>query len=204
MTERHTTPLSQFIKHPSSRATPLDVLREARRRWFRGDRISLNELAESVGIGRTTLFRWVGTKELLMAEIMWSVYEPTLRRAKEEAEGTGADYIANICRYTMTAVINSDPLRHFIKDDPQFALQILTSTRLLQERRLNAIKQLLQEEREKGTIAPGLEIDSLALVIIRLTESFTYSDLIVGRAPAVEEACKAIRTLCGGTQVSPA
>ena len=198
MTEQHTTPLSQFIEHPSSRATPLDVLREARRRWLRGERISLNELARSVGIGRTTLFRWVGTKELLMAEIMWSVYEPTLKRARQEAIGAGADYISNVCHYTMTAVVNSDPLRRFISDDPQFALQVLTSTRLLQERRLNAMKQLLQEERDKGTIAPELEIDSLALVIIRLTESFTYSDLIVGRPPAIGEGCKAIRTLCGG------
>ena len=98
----------------------------------------------------------------------------------------------------MTAVINSQPLRQFISDDPQFALQVLTSTRLLQERRLNAMKRLLQEETDKGTIKPGLELDSLALVIIRLTERFTYSDLIVGRPPAIEEACKAIRTLCGG------
>lgn len=202
MTEQQNTPLSQFVRHPSHRATPLDVLKEARRRWLRGERISLNELAESVGIGRTTLFRWVGTKELLMAEIMWSVYEPTLKQARETASGSGADYIANVCRYTMTAVIESRPLRQFISDDPQFALQILTSTRLLQERRLNAMKQLLLEEQKKGTIGPGLEIDSLALIIIRLTESFTYSDLIVGRRPAIEEACKAIRTLCGSQPTS--
>lgn len=200
MTDQPITPLSQFVEHPSQRATPLDVLKEARRRWLRGERISLNELAETVGIGRTTLFRWVGTKELLMAEIMWSLYEPTLQEARKQACGSGAEYIANVCRFTMTAVINSRPLRQFISDDPQFALQILTSTRLLQERRLNAMKQLLTEEIEKGTIDPGLEIDSLALVIIRLTESFTYSDLIVGRPPAIDEACKAIRTLCGDRQ----
>ncbi|WP_372972213.1 QsdR family transcriptional regulator [Marinobacter sp.] len=203
MTRQQNTPLSQFVERPSQRATPLDVLKEARRRWLRGERISLNDLAESVGIGRTTLFRWVGTKELLMAEIMWSVYEPTLQEAREKAKGTGADYIANICRFTMTAVINSQPLRQFISDDPQFALQVLTSTRFLQERRLNAMKQLLTEEIDKGTIRPELETDSLALVIIRLTETFTYSDLIVGRPIAINEACKAIRTLCGSHPCPP-
>ncbi|SFR60217.1 hypothetical protein SAMN05216203_1703 [Marinobacter daqiaonensis] len=198
MTEDEITPLSRLVERPTSRATPLDVLREGRRRWLRGERISLNDLAETVGIGRTTLFRWVGTKEVLMAEIMWSVYEPTLEKGKAEATGTGPDYIADVCRYTMTAVVASEPLRHFIRDDPQFALQVLTATRLLQERRLNAMKTLLAEEQAKGTIQPTLELDSLALIIIRLTESFSYSDLIVGRPPAIEEACKAIRTLCGG------
>ncbi len=199
MSEQQSTPLSQLVARPSQRATPLDVLKEARGRWLRGERISLNDLADTVGIGRTTLFRWVGTKELLMAEIIWSVYEPTLQDARRKAPGTGADYIANVCHFTMTAAINSVPLRQFISDDPQFALQILTSTRLLQERRLNAMKQLLADELEKGTIAPAMEVDSLALVIIRLTESFSYSDLIVGRAPAIDEAYKAIRTLCGGS-----
>lgn len=191
------TPLSRLVTNPDARASPLAVLREARRRWLRGQRINLNEIAEAVGISRTTLFRWVGTKELLMAEVMWSVYQPTLEQARRSAPGEGPDYIADVCRRTMTAVMESEPLRLFLQDDPQFALQVLTATRLLQERRLNAMGELLREQFEGGHISPSLELESLALVIIRMTEAFSYSDLIVGRQPPVDEACKAIRILCG-------
>ena len=192
------TPLTLALTSNGVRATPLDVFKLARKRWLRGERLNLNEIAEEIGINRATLFRWVGTKELLMAEIIWSVYEPTLEQAKIHARGNGPGYIADVCRYTMNAVLGSRPLQKFVQDDTQFALRILTSTRLLQERRLEAFRTLLEDQVRKGYLTPALEIESLALLIIRMSESFAYSELIVGREPAIDEACKAIFILAGG------
>lgn len=193
------TPLTLALAGKEMRATPLDVFKLARKHWLCGKRLNLNDIADEVGINRATLFRWVGTKELLLAEIIWSVYEPTLEQAKNHAEGSGPEYIAAVCRCTMNAVLQSGPLQRFIQEDTQLALRILTSTRLLQERRLQAFRTLLEDQVQKGQLTPALEIESLALLIIRMTESFVYSDLIVGREPAVDEACKAIFILAGGT-----
>lgn len=193
------TPLTLALTTKGARATPLDVFKLARKRWLRGERLNLNDLADEVGINRATLFRWVGTKELLLAEIIWSVYEPTLERAKVHSEGKGPHYIAEVCRYTMNSVLNSKPLQKFVQDDTQLALRILTSTRLLQERRLEAFRLLLENQVQKGYLKPALELESLALLIIRMTESFAYSELIVGREPAIDEACKGIYILAGGT-----
>ena len=200
------TPLTLALTTKGVRATPLDVFKLARKRWLRGDRLNLNDIADEIGINRATLFRWVGTKELLLAEIIWSVYEPTLEQGKLHAKALvkdeGPQYVAEVCRYTMMAVLNSKPLHKFVQEDPQFALRILTSTRLLQERRLEAFRILLEDQVQRGHLSPPLEIESLALLIIRMSESFAYSELIVGREPAVDEACKAIFILAGGT--SPA
>jgi len=197
------TPLTLALTTKGVRATPLDVFKLARKRWLRSERLNLNNIADEIGINRATLFRWVGTKELLLAEIIWSVYEPTLEQAKVHAKalvkGEGPKYIAEVCRYTMTAVLNSKPLQKFVQEDPQFALRILTSTRLLQERRLEAFRILLEDQVQKGYLSPPLAIESLALLLIRMNESFVYSDLIVGREPAIDEACKAICILAGGT-----
>lgn len=198
------TPLTLALSSNDVRATPLDVFKLARKRWIHGERLNLNDIADEIGINRATLFRWVGTKELLLAEIIWSVYEPTLEQAKAHAEGSGPAYIAEACRYTMSAVLNSQPLQKFIQDDTQFALRILTSTRLLQERRLEAFRSLIEDQVQKGHLTPALTTDSLALLIIRMTESFVYSDLIVGREPAIDEACKAIYILAGGIAPSKA
>jgi AcrR family transcriptional regulator len=201
------TPLTLALTTKDVRATPLDAFKLARKRWLRGERLNLNDIADEIGINRATLFRWVGTKELLLAEIIWSVYQPTLEQAMAHAKthvgDGGPEYIAEVCRYTMNAVLKSRPLQKFVQEDPQFALRILTSTRLLQERRLEAFRTLLDDQVQKGHLAPALEIESLALLIIRMSESFAYSELIVGREPAIDEACKAIYILAGGSAPFP-
>src|SRR5262245_27507707 len=59
-------------------ATPADALRAARRRFLRGQRLDMNELARDLGIGRATLYRWVGGRDQLLGEALWSLAEQGL------------------------------------------------------------------------------------------------------------------------------
>jgi AcrR family transcriptional regulator len=199
MGKKQQTPLAMALGTGArERVTPLDVFHAARRRWLAGQKLHLNEIAEELNVSRATLFRWVGSKDLLLGEILWSVYQPTAEQAKRRAKGKGADYLADVYRQLMVDVLTSKPLRQFVAHDPEYALRVLTTTRPLQERRLASCKALIQKLVARGEMSPALDLDSLAFLIMRLGESFTYSDLIVGREPAVEEACKAIRILAGG------
>src|ERR1700722_20138100 len=64
------------------------------RRWFQaGRRIEMQELAAELGVNRATLFRWVGSRDDLLGEILWSLAEPTLTAALETAGGSGAQRI---------------------------------------------------------------------------------------------------------------
>ena len=54
---------------------PLDALREGRRRFLAGQRVDMSELATALGISRATLYRWVGDREQLLGEILWSFAE---------------------------------------------------------------------------------------------------------------------------------
>ena len=67
-----------------TRATPAEAFKRARRMWLKGERIHLAPLADELGIGRATLFRWVGNKDLLVGAILWSLYEPLWRQAMTE------------------------------------------------------------------------------------------------------------------------
>src|SRR5690606_40709725 len=62
------TPLSMALSQSKAeeRATPLTAFRMARRWWLEGRRLNLSLLAEELGIGRATLMRWVGNKDLLI------------------------------------------------------------------------------------------------------------------------------------------
>src|SRR6266508_926332 len=80
----------------TSRPTPLDALRLARRRWLAGERLDMGGLARELGISRATLYSWVGSKERLIGEVIWSFAEEGVRQAREAASGSGGDYIVDV------------------------------------------------------------------------------------------------------------
>lgn len=181
------------------RAQPIDVLELARRKWLKGQRINLGEIAEELGIGRATLTRWIGSKDRLLAEVLWSLYEPIFLRAKQEAVGEGTVYVGEVYRVVMQAMLDAKPLQTFVAQDMQYALGVLTASRIVQERRLKACKALLEEQVALGKLRLPLDVDTTAFVITRLNESFVYSDALIGTAPSIDKAVAAIRVLTGAT-----
>lgn len=53
----------------------LRAFRAARRVVIAGERLDMGKLAARLGVDRTTLFRWVGNRDQLMAEVTWDVTE---------------------------------------------------------------------------------------------------------------------------------
>lgn len=186
----------------TARATPADAFRQARRLWLKGERIHLASLADQLGIGRATLFRWVGNKDLLMGEILWSLYEPVRQEALDTNSGQGVEFVVGVYRHINSTILHFGPLRRFIHQDPEYALKILTSSQSpLHTRTVDANTQLLEKQVEAGHIDPPMAIESLSYFMIRLAESCLYSDIIAGREPRdeeLEDACTAVRILLGG------
>src|SRR5215813_9232978 len=92
------TALERAILEPAAaaRPTPLDALRLARRRWLAGERLDMGALAEELGISRATLYTWVGSKDRLLGEVLWSFAGNGLEQVIAQAEGTGADYVVGV------------------------------------------------------------------------------------------------------------
>src|ERR1043166_4279185 len=90
------TPLERALEDPTrAGATPLDALALAREHWLRSGRLDMGALARDLGVSRATLYRWVGTKERLLGEVLWTFAEDTIRDARAHARGTGPDYLAD-------------------------------------------------------------------------------------------------------------
>lgn len=184
------------------RATPADVIRHARRLWLKGERIHLASLSEELNIGRATLFRWIGNKDLLMGEALWSLYDALRQDAINHTAGQGVDYVVGVFRYINSVLLHSEPLRRFIHDDPEYALKILTSSQsTLHSRTVEANTRILREQVAAGHIHPPMNLESLSYFMVRLAESCLYADIIGGREPRdeeLEDACTAVRILLGG------
>ncbi|MBW0148345.1 transcriptional regulator [Marinobacter sp. CAU 1620] len=170
--------------------------------WLKGERIHLASLSDELNIGRATLFRWVGNKDLLIGEVLWSLYEPLRLEALSSTPGQGVDFVVGVYRRINSTILHFEPLRRFINQDPEYALKILTSSQsTLHSRTVEANTRILKDQVASGYISPPMNIESLSYFMVRLAESCLYSDIIGGREPRdeeLEDACTAVRILLGG------
>jgi AcrR family transcriptional regulator len=176
--------------------TPVDALKAARRRFLRKERVDMSELAADLGVGRATLYRWVGSREQLLGEVLWSMTEAGLGQAKADARGKGAEWVLQIYRAMGDQIVANQPLHHFIENEPELALRVMTSNISPQQRRMtDAWREILLEaERDKG-LKLRLDADTLAYVLVRIAESFLWSDLITGEQLDLEKANEVARAL---------
>lgn len=187
------------------RATPADALRLARRRWLAGERLDIGLLARELGVARATLFRWVGSRDLLLAEVLWSLCEPTLGSAAASTPGQGVARIGRICERALRQMMDFAPLRRFIAEDAELALRLLTSKASpVQARTIAAVRDWLEQEQGRGGWQPPLALDTLAYLIVRLGESFLYAHAISGRNVELGDSGIAVQLLLSGRIEAPA
>lgn len=191
------TPLSRMLAEKASRPDALTAFRVARRAFREGHRLEMQELAHELGVSRATLFRWVGGRDQLLSEIIWSVTEPTFRQALSANAGKrGPARVAAVLGDFAAAAIRSEPFMGFVQREPERALRLLTTrASSFQTNVLGLIEPLLQEEIEAGRIDPPLPLHDLAYLIQRIAETFIYADAIAGETPDPAKVRQAVRAL---------
>lgn len=181
------------------KTTRADLEQRARELFLAEQRIDLQPLAAELGIARATLYRWVGSRDMLIAETIWSISGPVLEElARKTRNRRGPARIIALVRRIGTDLLTWGPYTSFVSREPTTALRILmTPATELPQRLCDFIEQVLIEERDRGTIAipEGMGTAALAYAILRLMESFVYADLIAGREPDVEESLRLIALL---------
>jgi len=182
--------------------TAMDAFRAARRKFLRGERIDMQELAAELGVGRATLYRWVGGREQLIGEVLWSLTEATFERLKADATrlhgGNGLEWLLYIYEQFGVYTVGFSAMRKWIDSEPELAMRVMTSKHAQQQRRvIAAYEDLLREAmREHGLkVKAKLEVHTLAYVLVRIGESFLWTDLITGEEPNLHEAWEVARAL---------
>jgi AcrR family transcriptional regulator len=178
------------------RTAPADALRAARRHFLRRERLDMNELARELGIGRATLYRWVGGRDQLLGEVLWSLAEPGLAQARAESKGRGADWVLDVYRRFGDLIVGLEPLRHFVKTEPECALRVMTSKASpLQRRVVDTFRDVLVEAGKSRRLRLRLDPATLAFAMVRIAESFLWTDLITGGTPDLTKAQEVTKVL---------
>jgi AcrR family transcriptional regulator len=200
---RASTPLQcQLAGTPTARPTALDAFRHARRTFLAGDRVDMQALARGLNVDRATLYRWVGSREQLLTEILWSLIDPTintLRKTHNNASQpatAGQSPAAAVITGTVRAVIANPGMQRFLDREGDLALRLLTTRASGFETRLTAlIGEIINEEASAGRLSAAVPQEDLPYVLVRIMESYIYLGLITGEHPDPDRATKVINAL---------
>lgn len=169
----------------------------ARVSFITGSRISMGELAADLGVDRTSLFRWVGNRDALLSEVLWSLAVPTLVHAEQATfDLSGAPRVAQALTEFVDSLISAEYFRTFLRTEPARALRLLTTKDSpIQRRFVASIEWLVRQELGEEPLGGAIDPAGLAHLLARIAESFSYADLISGDELSTERAGIAFRLL---------
>src|SRR5215212_8207737 len=178
------------------RSTPLDAFLLARRKFLAAERIDMSAIAEELGVNRVTLYRWVGSREQLLVEVVWSLASRTLEKVEKRVRARGAERVVRVVTRFLEDVISNAGMRRWLAEEGELAMRLLTRHDTdFQPRLIAAIQDMLQQETDAGRLDLPVDLHEVAYVIVRLIESYTYLDLITGEQPDARRAEPVLRLL---------
>ncbi|HEX6457512.1 MAG TPA: QsdR family transcriptional regulator [Thermoleophilaceae bacterium] len=190
------TSAASQASRPADRPTADDAFRLARRKFLGAERIDMSALAGELGVNRVTLYRWVGSRNRLLVEVVWSVGQRTLEKVDASVKARGAERVVQVVTRFLDAVITSEGMRRWLAEEGELAMRLLTRHDTgFQPRLIDWVYGLLRQESAAGRLSLPADLHEVAYVIVRLIESYTYLDLITGEDPDAQRAEPILRLL---------
>jgi AcrR family transcriptional regulator len=178
------------------RATADDALLLARRRFQAAERIDMGAIAEALDVNRVTLYRWVGSRDRLLVEVLWSLAEATLARESARVRATGAERIVQIVTRFIDGCLTNAGMQRLLREEGERTMRLLTRRDTgFQPRLIDAIHRMLTDETRAGRLDLPVDLGDVAYVVVRLIESYVYLDLITGEEPDARRAEPVLRLL---------
>src|SRR6476620_10134628 len=121
-----TTPTVSRGRPPA--ASRDEVLDAALRRYVRGRRIDVQAIAAELGLGRTTIYRWFGSRDALIGEVVFRAAEPLIEAARAGAAGRGGPALLATFDRLNRSFAEASALHQFVEQEREVALRIITSS----------------------------------------------------------------------------
>ncbi|HEX3804878.1 MAG TPA: QsdR family transcriptional regulator [Solirubrobacteraceae bacterium] len=183
----------------AKRQGPRDAFRLARHKWRIGERVDMSALARELGINRVTLYRWVGSREQLLVEVIWNLtnHNLTTAAAAVGAEGvTGPERIIQTVTRFIDKAISHRGMQTWLANEGEAAMRLLTRHQAgFQPRLVARLEELLQEEVDSGRLDLPADVHEVAYVLEQLVESYVYLFPIAGEQPEARRAEPILRML---------
>lgn len=176
-----------------ARPGPGDVLNAAGLMVYEGERVDMGTLAARVGVGRATLYRWFGSREQLIEQLLERFALAFLERARDEAKDDGEARVLDIARRLMEATVEFEPARRFVAREPQLALRLLLGAGGAVHRTMaRALREaLIEVHGERRTAALEESIDGM----VQVATALQWATFAIGDEPRIEQAIELMRLM---------
>jgi AcrR family transcriptional regulator len=153
-------------------------------------------IASRIGVSRVTLYRWVGTREQLLVEIIWALASQTLDAEWEKLEATPGPRVPELVGRMLHAFWDQPGSRRFLEQENALAMSLLTlKSNGFQPRFLALIRDKLADDIAAGRIEEILPLDDLAYTVLRIAESFHFRPTITGEHADPDRATAVLRAI---------
>jgi AcrR family transcriptional regulator len=177
-----------------------DVLDAALDRYLRGRRVDVQAIAGELGLGRTTIYRWFGSRDDLLGEVLAAAVDPVIDDARARSRGSGGRALLDTFDRLNRSLAAAPALRTFVENERDAALRVITSgAKFLQPHMVERIAALIEEEARAGRYDPPVEPATLAYAIVKLAEAFLFSDAVAGMRSDVDRLREVEAALLGVT-----
>ncbi|MDF1703900.1 MAG: QsdR family transcriptional regulator [Aeromicrobium sp.] len=165
----------------------------ARRLFIEGSRIDMQALASALGVGRTTIYRWLGDREAVIADLLAELGATSWQLAGETGSGSGIDRVLAVTRRYMEITSSFEPLTTFARREPEVALRVLMSADGPTARMIHAgLRESLDRDApESSTLISDETVD----VLVQLGTALQWAPIVIGAEPAIDRAISLARTV---------
>lgn len=178
------------------RPAAVDAFRLARRTFLTGRRLDMNSLAAELGVNRVTLYRWVGSRNQLLTDVLWAIASRIIDQEDQRTSAAGAERIVRVVVGFLDRIITGPAMQRLLSEEGELAMRLLTRHDAgFQPRLVATIRRLLEAEIDAGRLDVPADPQDVAYVVVRLIESYTYLDLITGEQPDAARAEPILRML---------
>lgn len=162
-------------------ASPADVLRLATEQYLNGQRVDITVVAGRLGLGRATIYRWFGSREKLLGEVVARELEDLVARKRAEVRRRGAVGLLEVFDRVNRALARSTAVRRLLEQERDSAMRLLTSSAgVVEPRAVACIEALITEEVSAGNYVPLVDPGTLAYALVHLRHAFLLNDAVTG------------------------
>jgi AcrR family transcriptional regulator len=173
-------------------------------RYLRGHRVDVQAIAAELGLGRATIYRWFGSREDLLGEVLYRAAEPLLDAARAQARGRGGRALLDTFDRFNRSLSEARALRQFVEQERDAALRIIyAGDGRVQPRIVERIVALIQEEVDAGRYDPPVSPATLGYAIVKIAEAFLFSDTVAGMRGDVERLREVEAAMLGVSAARP-
>jgi len=174
--------------HPPviQRPRPAHGLELARATFLACERVEMGALASQLDVSQATIYRWFGSRDRLIEQVIDGIAREFLTAARAQAHGEGDERVLGFVRRLMEATITFEPITAFVAREPQLALRLLLGDRGIVRRTLReTLAEIVAETRsaEQAGALDG-ELD----VLVQVGVALEWATFAIGDKPRIDDA----------------